>query len=254
MNLDAWRRRLREAVADGDGAAIVELLTGDEPTECLQAVGAALLRISPDTPGADAATLRCIASLAERDWQGDAALARELRAHQRHGEATPLRTVPVDLEDLGEVLNSAAGLDGGLVDLETGATWPAEILDNARDAGIDDVPEAADGRRWIEVWPEGHGSRDMTAFVATLADRDLAERLRSVLGRKGAFRGSATNSNVDPNSCRGGMPSTTTARSDALDPGSPTRATGPAHQHRPRRSRHPSVQPPDRLTTSRPSV
>ena len=188
VDLGEWRRLLRVAVAGGDGAGIVELCSGELPVDCLQAIGSALLRIAPDIAGAAEVTDRCVALLGGREWQGDAELVSELHAHQGSEPPLALTVVPVDLEELGEVFNDSGGAEGGLVDLETGSTWSAEVLENARDSDIDDVPDKGDGTRWLEVWPEGHGSRDLTAFVATLDDPEVAAQLQRTLERKGAFR------------------------------------------------------------------
>jgi hypothetical protein len=185
VDIRQWRDRLRAAAAGRDAAGVVELCADDLPVECLQAVGTALLRIAPTARGVTQTTKRCVALLSDRGWRGDAELVNELESNEA---SVALSVVPVDLEELGEVLNDSAGMDGGLVDLQTGSTWSGEVLENARDAGIDDVPDEADGTRWLEVRPEGHASRDMTAFVATVGDPAVAEQLGRTLGRKGAFR------------------------------------------------------------------
>lgn len=131
---------------------------------------------------------RTVVELRQRGWVGDDELAHELAGGASGPEDAGLRAVPVDLDELGQVLDGPAGADAGLVDLATGVVWPFEVLENSRDAGIDDVPEEADGVRWIAVWPEGHGGRDLRAFISTVGDAHLRERLERSIQRKGAFR------------------------------------------------------------------
>lgn len=189
MDLREWRRALRVSTVAGDGEAVVALLTDEVPIECLQAVGSALLSVAAaDRPDGVDAIEGCIAGLRQRRWDGDDELADELATHLGHRPPVDLRSVPVDLEDLGDLLDGPAGAQSGLVDLQTGAVWPGDVLDNARDAGIDDVPEEADGTRWLEVSPGGHGGRDLRAFVATVSHPDVAERLDRAIRGKGAFR------------------------------------------------------------------
>jgi hypothetical protein len=147
----------------------------------------ALARVSGGTALAGLVD-RTVEELRHRDWTGDEELARQLGAGASEPGGIEARGVPVDLDDLGEVLDGPAGAGPGLLDLDTGTVWSCEVLENARDAGIEDVPEGADGTRWIEVWPEGHAARDLKTFTATVSDPRLRERLELAVHRKGAFR------------------------------------------------------------------
>jgi hypothetical protein len=181
MDHREWRRALRVAVAAGDGAAAVAL-TRDRPTECLQEAGTALLRprIS-QAPGARDAIDACSSALQERGWVGDVELARELEASLGISAERALAPVPVPLDELGEALQGPAGSDPAILDLKTGQVWPAEVIGSSMDAGLDDVPANPDGQRWVQVAPEPNGFHDMRAFIATVSDRALAEKLERAL-------------------------------------------------------------------------
>lgn len=147
----------------------------------------ALARVSGGTALAGLVD-RTVEELRHRGWTGDEELARLLETGASEPGGLQARSVPVDLDDLGEVLDGPASADPGLLDLATGAVWSCEVLENSRDAGIEDVPEGADGTRWIEVWSEGHAARDLKTFTATVSDPRLRERLEVAVHRKGAFR------------------------------------------------------------------
>lgn len=172
------------ASAKRDADSVARLLAKPPPTECLQAVGEAIAHLPQRTDDLTAVIARTVEELRQRSWPGDEQLAIEL---SEPDQLTELQAVPIDLEALGELLDGRAGT-GGLLDLETGFVWSEEIIENARDSGMDGVPEEADGVRWIDVRAEGHGGRDMRVFITTVSDTDLVERLeRSIRGRA-AFR------------------------------------------------------------------
>jgi hypothetical protein len=184
VDLREWRRRLRVASAAGVGDSLTLLMAEPPPMECLQEAGTALLSVGVG----EGLVVRTVGELRQRGWVGDEALARELEGDVSYRRNGDVRAVPVDLDELGGVLDGPAGAEGGLLDLETGAVWSGELLENSRDAGLDDVPAEADGVRWIEVWPEGHAGRDLRAFIVTVSDPDLRDRLDRSIRAKGAFR------------------------------------------------------------------
>ena len=91
----------------------------------------------------------------------------------------------VDLFDLAAVLEGdpATG-QGGYLDLATGLTWPAEVLE-------DDETFDSDDPRWYFCPCQGSSGawQDMSDFVdERVTDPALAARLREDLTGKGAFR------------------------------------------------------------------
>ena len=190
MDLQEWRKRLRIATHRADGPAIVGVLSAKLPDECLQAAGAALVvALGREAPGALELAERCCAALHARGDTGDDELATELDVAM--GRALDgLAPVPVDVEELGQVLGESFGADAGVLDLETGEVWSAGVIENARDAGIEELPGEPDGECWLAVWPEGSDDayRDMADFIATLDDPAIADRLSIAIDGKGAFR------------------------------------------------------------------
>jgi hypothetical protein len=179
---DRWRDEIR--LRRADGGELVELLRSELPTDGLQHAGAALLSSCPD-PRFETVTAMLLDSLARRDWDGDEALAGELRDWQADRVST-LTPLTVDLDDLAEVLDQSEGAESFL-DLESGAVWPADLLEI--DQGPDDF-DADDQQRWLFVGGLGprEGYGDMETFVATVKDQAVAGRLSRAIEGRGAFR------------------------------------------------------------------
>lgn len=161
------------------------LLSGQSVDEVLQQVGDAVGdAVTARVPGAADLAERCIAALGERDWEGDAELARQVEATLGRGSVPPLRPLPVDLEELAGLLEGDPVFGGGRIDLATGDCWPQQADSDERAEGDDDL------ERWLSVWCEGSrdGYRDMELFIATFGDADFADRLEIAISGRGAFR------------------------------------------------------------------
>jgi hypothetical protein len=65
-----------------------------------------------------------VAALRERDWEGDVELADQLDALLANGMIPDLRPLPVDLEELSDILEGDPMNGGGRIDLQTGDAWP----------------------------------------------------------------------------------------------------------------------------------
>ncbi len=86
----------------------------------------------------------------ERDDELAAGLDKALA-----GATDSLRPLPVDLEQLSEVLEQGHGEDPGRLDITTGEVWPASAIEYALDAETDDVTRLAELGRWLAVDLEG---------------------------------------------------------------------------------------------------
>jgi len=100
-----------------------------------------------------------------------------------------LRPLPVDLEELADILEGDPAHGGGLIDLRTGEVWPQAAVDYAREVGEED-PGDEDPDRWLPVWCEGSRAAygDMEDFIEALSDRDRADRPSIAISGRGAFR------------------------------------------------------------------
>lgn len=189
----AWdaddRRDLRAAAARGDGVALVALLR-DRPHlhDVLQLTGDALAAaVTGGVRGAPQVAARCVASLRERDWPGDATLAAQLEAAL--GAPVPaLQPIPVDLDELSTAIDDSGpeGTDHRL-HVDSGELLPA--VDVEAYFGIPEPDDWEDPDAWIHVAPTGSrpAYRDMVAFADQVTDPDLAERLYDALDGRGAF-------------------------------------------------------------------
>jgi hypothetical protein len=132
---------------------------------------------------------RCAQALDERSWDGDVELASALRAAVGDTATTTRNSLPVDLDELADVLDGPPGEVDGRLDRLTGEVWPAAAIDYALEAG-DEVIDLDDPDRWLVIVPEGSraGYDDMTHFIATLSDPALTERLERAIDGRGAFR------------------------------------------------------------------
>ena len=122
--------RLRGAVHGGDGQTIVALLAASSPDQALQLPGdGRTVALGQHTPGAPALAAGCADALRERGWSGDDDLADQLDGHRGAGPTPMLRPVPINLEELSDVLGGDPRCGGGRIDLDTGQVWPDEAVD-----------------------------------------------------------------------------------------------------------------------------
>jgi hypothetical protein len=186
---DLWWRDLRVAVGARDADRIVSVLTDDLPSDGLQLAGDALLvAMVLDASDATGLARRCAGALAERSWAGDAELVVALGAATGDDSSGPLVSLPVDLEELADVIDGAPGEGEGYLDRVTGDVWPAAVVAYNTDT-LDDEMDFDDRDRWLVIVPEGSQAayRDMTSFIDTLADPNMIERLERAIHGRGAF-------------------------------------------------------------------
>lgn len=154
----------------------------------LQLAGDALLiALAQGVTGARELADQCVVRLHERSWDGDGELADQLLAALDRGPTPLLRPLPVDLQQLAEVLEGDPADGGGRIDLGTGHVVSQLVIDDtweARDR-YDDDPD-----RWLEVRTQGSRDayHDMELFVELLPDETLAGRLRRALAGRRPFR------------------------------------------------------------------
>lgn len=98
-----------------------------------------------------------------------------------------LRPLPVDLDQLADILEGDPMSGGGRVDLRTGEVWPQLALEDAVKLDEDDELDAS---WWLTVACEGsrEGYRDMQDFVAAVPSEDRRDRLAIAIEGRGAFR------------------------------------------------------------------
>lgn len=183
--------RLRQAGIAGEPDTILEAVRGREIDDALQQVGSVLGPVLDRGREDDAPTVLFVVDrLTWRSAAGDPELAEDLLARLR-GESLPGRAVPVDVDQLSEVMEGDPELStGGVVDLRTGAVYPDVLLDAAV-VGQDAVPDLeGDPDRWLHVGLTGsrEGWRDMADFAARQRDLGLRERLEQAIEGRGAFR------------------------------------------------------------------
>lgn len=180
MAHDEWRASLR--INHDNPTALAATLT-ELPTDGLQHAGNPILRHLTD-PALRAIATDLVRALTDRDWDGDLELADALRRHLDNTPST-LIAVPVDLEELGEVLDESPGVES-LLHLDTGTVWPGGLLD------LGETPDGYDPEdpgRWLPFAGEGSqaGYQDMERFTATLTDPAAVAALEKALVGKGAF-------------------------------------------------------------------
>ena len=157
------------------------------PGDALQLMGDAVLVVARGHD-IEPAARRCILELRDRGWDGDDELAAQVESAFGWGPAPLLRSLPVDLAELSEVLEGDPVMGGGRIDLRTGEVWPQPALDYAAETGEDDGEDDVGRWLWVECEGSRGGYRDMELFIDTVEDEILADRLaRSIQGR-GAFR------------------------------------------------------------------
>jgi hypothetical protein len=135
-----------------------------------------------------------VVALRQRAWDGDDELADQLEAQLGSGPAAMLRGLPVDLEELGGILEGDPLSVGGRIDLRTGEAWHQAAIEYALESGEEDEDSADDPERWLAVDCEGarEGDRDMELFIASVEGPGRAERLAIAIRGRGAFAASRT--------------------------------------------------------------
>ena len=224
------RRELRGAVFTANGEVLVSLLQSSPwPAHVIQLIGDGLLAaLAQDVAGARDLALDCVRELGERDWEGDSELATALIARLGAGPAPLLRPLPIDLDQLADVLEGDPVYGGGRIDLHTGEVWPQPVFEYEMETGEKDEDEE-DDERWLWVSSEGSraGYRDMERFAAGVEDPEIAARLGGALDGRGPSAGSGTSWRIGLPSRTSGLPIRPNAVEDAHEPGWPRRATRP---------------------------
>jgi Uncharacterised protein family (UPF0158) len=188
------RTALRGAVYRRDGPAVVHLLGGvdvDAYEGSLQLAGDGLIAaLIERADGAPELARDLVARLRRRGWDGDDELADQVDGLLGSGPPPMLRALPVDLEQLADILEGDPLTVGGRIDLRTGQVWPQAAIEYALETGEEDEDVADDAERWLLV--DGEGSRepyrDMELFIASVEQPDRAERLAIAIRGRGAFR------------------------------------------------------------------
>jgi hypothetical protein len=170
----------------GDGVAVVRLLGTDGAASLQLAGDGVAIALAQQVDGARRLAVACIASLRERDWIGDAELADQLDGLAGTGPTSLLRPLPVDLEELSEILEGDPLTAGGALDLHTGEVWHRSVVEDGGDVEAPDLDDA-DRFRWVDG-DSRDGYRDMADFIDTLPDQRLGDRLSHAIRGRGAFR------------------------------------------------------------------
>ena len=105
-------------------------------------------------------------------------------------EEAALRALPVDLDELADLLEGGDEVRFGLVDLQTGVVYPYSEMSGGYlglDEGFD--PDE-DPDHWLVVRRVGSRAayQDMVAFIEQVNDPDQRDRLEIAISGRGAFR------------------------------------------------------------------
>jgi hypothetical protein len=186
------RSALRSARHRADGPATVALAAKElERADALQLLGDGLLAaIDQHAEGAREMGSACAAMLRQRGWDGDDLLADHLEGLIGTGPALTLSPLPVDLEELSNILEGDPVYGGGRIDRRTGEVWPQPAIDYAVEMGDEDESESESSERWLRVECLGsvESYRDMEFFIGAVDDASEAKRLAAAIDGRGAFR------------------------------------------------------------------
>jgi hypothetical protein len=180
------RRRLGGTAYRGDAAEIMAVITLERARDAPQVAGqAVLVALAQDMPGAPGLATELIRRLGERDWDGDTELGIELRHALGEPAGSLLPSIPVDLDQLIDLLQGGEYHSGGRLNIRTGEAFPEVAfaeLDN-------DDEDEADEDEWIYVDALGshEAYRDMERFITDAVPPIIAAPLGEAITGKGAF-------------------------------------------------------------------
>jgi hypothetical protein len=191
MTARDWRTNLRGAVYRADGQAVVAWLRHTlMPDDVLQLIGDGLVAaLTQDVDDAADLAGNCVTALRVRGWDGDNDLADQLEALLTPVATPMLKALPVELDELADILEGDPMQGGGRVDLQAGEVWHQAAIDYAQEIGEEDEDESEDAGHWLWVECAGsrEGYRDMELFIGIVDDTDRADRLDVAIRGRGAF-------------------------------------------------------------------
>jgi hypothetical protein len=182
------RRRLGGAVYRGDAAEIMAVLTLDRARDVPQIAGQALLvALAQDMPDAAELAGEVISRLAERDWDGDTELGVELRDALGQPAASPLPSIPVDLEQLVDLLQGGEYHSGGRVNIRTGEAFPELAFAESSDQFDEDDEAGEDEWLYVDALGSREAYRDMERFITDAVPPIIAGPLAEAITGNGVF-------------------------------------------------------------------
>ena len=159
--------------------------------DSLQAAGDGLIAaVMQRVDGAAELVRELVVGLRQRGWDGDDELADQLEAELGSGPAVMLRGLPVDLEELADILEGDPLSVGGRIDIRTVRFGLRQRSITSWRPGRKRQDTSDDPERWLAVHGEGsrEGYRDIGLFIASIQDPGQAERLAITIKGRGAFR------------------------------------------------------------------
>jgi hypothetical protein len=175
----------------GDAAEIVAVLTLDDARDARDApqiAGQALLiALAQDMPDAAKLATEVISRLAERDWDGDTELGVELRHAIGPPAGSPLPSIPVDLEQLVDLLQGGEHHSGGRLNIRTGEALPDVAFAESSDQFDEDDEGAEDEWLYVDAFGSREAYRDMERFITDEVPPIIAGPLTEAITGKGAF-------------------------------------------------------------------
>ena len=168
------------------------VLSVESTHECPQICGDALLvALDRQASGAAALAGECAAVIADRDWEGDAELGADLRRALGQSVTDELTAVPVEIEQIIDLLRGGEHHQGGRLNVRTGEAWPdmgGTELDDILGADESDA-EASGTDTWVYVDVVGPraGYVDMEYFIAREVPAELVASFTEAIAGKGAF-------------------------------------------------------------------
>ena len=186
------RRRLGSAVYRVDAAEIVTVLTPEVTQELPQIAGqAVLVALAQKSPGAETAARAIIIRLTERDWDGDDELSAQLARALGDDAGPALPSIPVDLDQLVDLLQGGEHHSGGRLNVRTGEALPDLMFADMAEQFDEDEDEDEDAAEGEWLYVDALGSRgayrDMERFIADIVPPLIAGPLTEAISGKGAF-------------------------------------------------------------------
>ncbi len=148
---------------------------------------AVLVALAQQTPGAAGVARAIVTRLSEREWDGDDELRTQLEQALGDDAGSALPPIPLDLDQLVDLLQGGEHHCGGRLNVRTGEALPDLLFAELPDQFDEDEQAVEDEWLYVDALGSREAYRDMERFIADIVPSLMAGPLTEAITGKGAF-------------------------------------------------------------------